>query len=84
MIKGNVQGVFFRTNTRKKAISLGLAGWVRNNPDGSVEIVAEGEESKLRELKSWCSDGPPSAEISKVDSKAKEPTGEFTTFSIRY
>ncbi|MBD3249888.1 acylphosphatase [Candidatus Woesearchaeota archaeon] len=84
IIKGNVQGVFFRANAKKKAISLGLTGWVRNDPDGTVETVAEGEKSRLDEFKSWCLKGPSSAEVSDVDSETQEATGEFTTFSIRY
>jgi len=82
-IQGRVQGVFYRTHTEKKAQSLHLTGWVRNSDDGSVEIVTEGEETALQELKTWCQTGSPNAEVTSVDETWEEATGEFSQFEIR-
>ena len=57
-ISGQVQGVFFRDSTRQKAEELGLAGWVKNLPDGRVEAVFEGPAEKVREMIRWCEEGP--------------------------
>ncbi len=81
---GRVQGVFFRANTRDKALGLGLAGWVRNVRDGSVEIMAEGEKEILEELLEWCSEGPASASVSKVEHEWLESRDEFSDFRIKY
>ncbi len=81
---GIVQGVFFRSNTFDKATSLGLSGYVLNLPDGSVEIVAEGEKEKLEELLAWASHGPPDAAVSKTEHFWFEPKKEFKKFEIRY
>ena len=66
-ISGKVQGVFYRANAREKAMALGLTGYVRNLPDGSVELDAEGEEESLHSLLYWCQHGPPGARVDKVD-----------------
>lgn len=83
-ISGRVQGVFYRSNTRKKALELGLAGWVRNLWDGRVEAVFEGEESEIQKVIEWCHRGPAHSSVDKVEMYWEEPTGEFQTFSIRY
>jgi acylphosphatase len=83
-IYGLVQGVFFRDSTKEKAKELDLAGWVRNEPDGTVKVVAEGEEEKLKELIDWCKEGSPSARVEKVDVSWQDATGEFWRFEIRY
>lgn len=59
IVTGRVQGVFFRESTRRKANELGLCGWVRNLPEGSVEWVAEGEKSRVHSLVAWCDHGGP-------------------------
>jgi len=82
-IYGLVQGVNFRISTRRKAHELGLAGFVKNMPDGTVETVAEGEEEKLHQYKKWCQKGPSSAVVDEVREKWEEPTGEFNSFTIR-
>lgn len=64
---GKVQGVFFRASTREKATELGISGWVKNKPDGSVLIEAEGPDDKLQSLLSWCRQGPPHANVKKVE-----------------
>lgn len=65
-IHGLVQGVFFRAETQALAQKLDLTGWVRNLPDGSVEIHAEGTEDALKELEAWCHRGPPGAQVEEV------------------
>jgi len=83
-IEGLVQGVFFRANTREEAQRLGLNGWVRNMPDGSVEAVIEGEASRVDQMIQWCHEGPPMSKVSRVDVSMEEPQGESGGFSIRY
>lgn len=83
-IYGIVQGVFFRSNTQKKALSLGVVGWVRNRRDGSVEVVAEGEREALEALLAWCWKGPPGARVDRVEHSWEEHKGEFKVFSIKY
>ena len=68
IVTGRVQGVFFRESTRRKAIELGLCGWVRNLPDLSVEWVAEGDVSDVQALIRWCREGGPMmARVDRVD-----------------
>jgi acylphosphatase len=66
LITGRVQGVFYRHSTKQKAEALGLGGWVRNLPDGSVEIEAEGPKDKIGSLIAWCRHGPPNAVVDGV------------------
>jgi acylphosphatase len=84
LIFGDVQGVFFRAGAQDEARRLGLAGWVRNVPDGSVEIVAEGGRDALERLLGWCGHGPAGAAVSDVKSTWLAATGEFADFRIRY
>jgi len=83
-VSGRVQGVFYRSNTRKRALELGLTGWVRNLPDGRVEIVAEGEREKLERLIEWCRRGPPLARVEDLEIRWEKPRGEFDSFTIRW
>ncbi|MEW6329085.1 MAG: acylphosphatase [Candidatus Micrarchaeota archaeon] len=83
-IFGLVQGVFFRAHTKDKARELGLAGWVRNSPDGSVECVAEGERGALEKFLAWCRTGPPSSRVERVEEQWLEFRGEFSSFDVRY
>lgn len=66
-ISGRVQGVFFRASTRGKAKTLGLTGWVRNLPDGRVEVMAFGEENTVSTLHAWLHQGPSGANVTKVE-----------------
>jgi len=84
LVRGKVQGVFFRANMKRKAEELGVSGWVRNVPDGSVEAVVEGEEKKVRQLADWASKGPSGAEVREIIVTWDKPRGEFQGFSIRY
>lgn len=82
MIRGRVQGVFFRAQARERALALGVAGWIRNNPDGSVEAVFEGPEAHVRSLVRWCGRGPVGAVVESVETRWEDPVGE-REFSIR-
>ena len=82
IVRGSVQGVFFRVEARDRARSLGLAGWVRNVPDGTVEAVFEGEDERVESLVEWCSRGPAGARVEQVDVDWSEPEGD-QGFSIR-
>lgn len=75
-IAGRVQGVFYRATCRDVAAGLGLAGWVRNCPDGSVEAVAEGPQSAVDEFIRWCRKGPPAARVSSVRLEWETPQNE--------
>lgn len=82
-ISGKVQGVFFRAETRAKAQKLGIKGWVRNAEDGSVEIMAQGEEATLAEFLAWCKQGPEYSHVEKVVTKPVNHLDELHGFSIR-
>ncbi len=81
-ISGRVQGVFYRANTEKRAVSLGLKGWVRNLPNGQVEVLAEGPEENLKQLMEWCRKGPPFSRVVEVHETWGVATGEFSNFSV--
>jgi len=81
-VRGRVQGVFFRWTTRERAQALGLTGWVRNCPDGSVETVAEGDPEALARFREWLGKGPPGARVESVTEKEEPATGEFSGFDI--
>ncbi len=83
VVHGKVQGVWYRASTEKVARSLGLRGWVRNLPTGEVEILAQGEQDAIEHLVDWCHQGPPAAEVSKVDVSWEEPGKTFSDFAIR-
>lgn len=78
-VTGHVQGVFFRASAKERAESLGLAGFARNEPDGSVLVVIEGEPDKLDQFIAWCGEGPPDADVAaiKVDSEEPQRLGGF-------
>jgi len=82
LIHGKVQGVFYRDFVKKTADSLELKGWVRNNPNETVEVVAEGEEEKLKKLLEKCKDGPAAAKVDDIGLEWRKATGEFDKFSI--
>lgn len=84
IVHGRVQGVYFRASTRDRARQLGLAGWVRNCSDGSVELIAEGEKAKLEQLVTWCHGGPPGAVVTDLNVEWQEATGEFVGFVVKY
>jgi len=84
IIHGIVHGVFFRASTRDEAMRLGVGGWVRNLPDGTVEALFEGEKKKVEAIIGWCHKGPPGARVSKVDIFWEPYNGEYKQFDIRY
>jgi len=84
LIKGMVQGVFFRYSTSVEAKKIGVKGWVRNVPGGDVEAVIEGEREKVQRLIDWCHKGPPASRVDKVTVDWEEYRGEFSDFSISY
>ena len=75
-MRGRVQGVFFRAETRTRAESLGLSGSVRNLPDGSVEAVFEGSPERVESMVEWCRRGPAGASVDDVEVSTEEPSGE--------
>jgi acylphosphatase len=83
-IRGRVQGVYFRQTTRAEAQRLNLVGWVRNEPDGSVAVVAEGPEATCNQLLAFLRQGPPGARVDQIESNWAAATGEFVNFHVRY
>lgn len=83
-ISGRVQGVFFRMETKKTAISHNVSGWVKNLPDGSVAAVFEGGRQDVEAVIQWCWQGPPAAKVDKVDAVEKDYTGAYDDFEVRY
>jgi len=84
IVHGYVQGVFFRLNVKKMADSLELKGYAKNMTDGTVKVVAEGPQDKIKELIAYCKKGTEASEVEKVDVKFEEANSEFTNFEIRY
>lgn len=82
VVRGRVQGVYFRASAQREARRLGVCGWVRNRPDGSLEIVAEGEEAAVRDLHGWAQKGPSAARVDKVDTRWRSYVGEYSDFRI--
>lgn len=72
LVSGRVQGVYYRASARREAEALGLTGWVRNLPDGRVELVAMGSEHALRQLQDWLWRGPSDARVTDVTRERTE------------
>lgn len=84
IVRGGVQGVFFRRATMDEARGLGLTGWVRNLPSGEeVEVFAEGLRGNLRMLWAWAHTGPPGARVQDVNEEWSDYRGEFSNFRVR-
>jgi acylphosphatase len=84
VVCGRVQGVSFRYYTQREAQRLGVTGWVRNQPDGSVMTVAEAADETLDTFIQFLHQGPPSARVTQVDLEWFPATGEFSEFTTRY
>jgi acylphosphatase len=84
VVRGIVQGVFFRYTTQREAQGLGLTGWVKNIPDGGVEIVCEGDKEAVEKLVQWSRSGPRGAFVEETDVSWENYTDGFLTFEIRY
>ncbi len=82
-LEGRVQGVGFRFFTRQTAERLGVSGWVRNERDGTVTVVAEGDQEQLEELAEAIRQGPRTAVVQNADISWKEPDGSFSQFVVR-
>lgn len=82
IVSGDVQGVFFRETCRREALARGLAGWVRNRADGTVEVVLEGEPGAVDQVLEWARTGPPHATVSDVQVQVEEPADE-RGFTVR-
>jgi acylphosphatase len=80
---GRVQGVFYRDTCRREASASGVAGWVRNCPDGTVEAVFEGDADAVRRMVEWAREGPSYARVDRLDEYDEEPAGE-SAFRIRH
>ena len=84
IIKGRVQGVYYRQSTKQKAEELGVYGVVKNLENGDVDVVAEGEEDKLNLLLDWCWKGPEKAEVKDISVKWRQAENKCNFFSIEH
>jgi acylphosphatase len=84
IVRGHVQGVFFRAFVEERAEQLNLKGYVRNRPGGVVEVNAEGEKADLEKLLGYLKTGPPGSRVDEVKFDWAEYTGNFRDFSARY
>ena len=84
IISGKVQGVFFRMETKRVADRFNVSGWVRNNRDGTVEAVFEGEKGNVASVIEWCGKGPPLSNVSRADIVEENYTGEFDGFDVTF
>jgi acylphosphatase len=82
-VRGRVQGVGFRAYSAREARRLGVDGWVRNEFDGDVTVVAEGEDSAVEAFLDWLHHGPPGARVVSVDADWSAPAGDLAGFEIR-
>ena len=82
VVHGYVQGVFFRDSTRRRASALGVAGWVCNRSDGTVEAVFEGPSDAVSAMVDWSRRGPRGADVERVDEREESPEG-LTGFEVR-
>ncbi len=82
IVRGRVQGVFFRDTTRQRAEAAGVAGWVRNTPEGTVEAVFEGEPEAVEQMVEFCRRGPGRSEVTGIDAEEEQPEG-LSGFEVR-
>ena len=82
-VRGRVQGVSFRMCAEQRAAELGVVGWVRNEPDGSLAAQVEGDEGAVDAFVDWCRQGPPYARVEGVETGPVPVTGA-TSFRVRY
>ena len=84
IVSGRVQGIFFRAHTKEVAEKLGVKGYAKNLSDGNVEVVAQGDDEKLKELIKFCRKGPRAADVTDIDVKYMDSNEKFDDFSIKY
>jgi acylphosphatase len=82
-VRGRVQGVGFRASAAHEARRLGVSGWVKNEYDGDVSVLAEGEDSAVEAFLGWLRHGPPGARVVSVDADWSTPAGDLASFDIR-
>lgn len=82
IVHGHVQGVFFRDTTCRRAAARGIAGWVRNRPEGTVEAVFEGDPEAVEAMVAFCHEGPRGAQVERVELHAEQPAG-LSSFEVR-
>lgn len=82
IISGEVQGVMFRQETKRRALNLSVKGWIRNRNDGTVEAVFEGEEQDVESMITFCKRGPPRAIVTDVKVELEKYVDEFDRFSV--
>ena len=83
-ITGSVQGVFFRAEAKKIAEELGIKGYVKNEPDGGLTIVAQGDDNSIEKLEEWCRKGPPRAQVEDIQKKIQPAKNQYQDFEIIY
>ncbi|MEX1281526.1 MAG: acylphosphatase [Acidimicrobiia bacterium] len=83
VVSGRVQGVFFRASARRVAQALGVSGWVRNRPDGTVEAFAQGDPESLDEFVAWLEQGPTDAHVTDVEVADAEVVPRLVGFDVR-
>ena len=81
-ISGRVQGVFFRASMNDVAVANGVVGWVKNNPDGSVEALLQGREESVKAVQGWAREGPPGSRVDSVEVKVAKPNRSLRDFKI--
>jgi acylphosphatase len=84
VVSGKVQGVFFRAETKKTAARHDVLGWVKNNSDGTVEAIFEGDEDDVQAVIEWCRQGPPHSRVKDVTVVYEDYSGKFKAFDITY
>ena len=82
VVRGRVQGVWYRESCRHAALDAGVLGWVRNNDDGTVEAVLEGDADAVERVVAWMRVGPPRASVTRVECSQEAPRGE-NGFAVR-
>ena len=82
VVRGRVQGVYFRASAQREAKRLGLTGWVKNRNDGAVEMVVEGEEDQVKDFLAWAQHGPSTARVDHVETRWRSYIGEHADFRI--
>ncbi|MFM2420050.1 MAG: hypothetical protein RL385_4773 [Pseudomonadota bacterium] len=82
IVRGRVQGVYYRASAQREAKRLGLTGWIKNRHDAGVECVVEGEEDQVKDFLVWAQHGPSTARVDKTETRWRSYTGEFADFRI--
>ncbi len=82
IVRGRVQGMYYRASAQREAKRLGLTGWTKNRHDNAVEVVVEGEEDQVKDFLSWAQTGPSTARVDKTETRWRSYTGEFDDFRI--